>query len=63
MLFSNRKVELNQQPMQHVNKLFKNIINNKYKSTIDNKTPNCYQNGKKILKDKVKKNPQENFIK
>lgn len=49
--------------MQHVNLLFKNIISKKYKSTIDNKAPNCYETGKKILKDKIKKNPKENYIK
>lgn len=49
--------------MQHVNILFKNIIKNKYKSTIDNKAPTCYETGKKILKDRVKKNPKDNFIK
>lgn len=34
----------------------------KYKSTIDNKKPACYDNGKKILKDRLKKNPKENYI-
>ena len=48
--------------MQHVNLLFKNIIQNKYKSTIDNKTPGCYETGKKILKNKDKKKPKENYI-
>lgn len=55
-------MELNQQPLQHVNQLFKNIISNKYKSTIDNKVPTCYETGKKILKDKLKKSPKENFV-
>jgi hypothetical protein len=55
-------VELNQQPQQHVNKLFQNIIKNKYKSTIDNKVPECYEKGKKLLKHRIKKCPRENYI-
>lgn len=48
--------------MHHVNLLFKNIIKQNYKSTIDNKTPACYENGKKILKNRIKNNPHEKFI-
>jgi len=44
--------------MKQANQLLRNIVENKYKSTIDNKAPDCYENGKKILKDKIKKNPK-----
>lgn len=46
-----------------VQQLFKNISQNRYKSVIDNQPPKHYTNGKKILKDKLKKNPQENYLK
>jgi hypothetical protein len=42
--------------------LFKNIASNKYKSTLDNKAPTCYDKGKKILQDRIKKNKNENHI-
>lgn len=59
---SNNKIELNTKPLQHVNKLFKNITENRYKSTIDNKVPKCYAYSQTILKDRLKKNPKENYI-
>ena len=46
-----------------MNHLFKNLSHNKYKSTIDNKMPKHHVAAKQILKDKLKKNPQENYIK
>lgn len=62
-MISNNKKEINQNPNQHVNHLFKNLHQNKYKSTIDNHVPKNYESGKKILKDKIKKNRYENAAK
>ena len=46
-----------------MNQLFKNLHQNKYRSTIDNQVPKNYESGKKILKDKIKKNRYENAAK
>lgn len=42
--------------------MFQKIISNNYKSTLDNKTPACYESGKKLLKDRIKKNKNENYL-
>lgn len=49
---------MNSNPKSHVNNLYSNLYNKKYKSTIDNKN-DAYEQQKELLANKIKRNKYE----
>ena len=60
LICRNNKVALNNNPQQHVNKLYSNLYKKTQVSVLDNKATN-YEDMKHLLSDKIKKSKYEKF--